>query len=151
MTRVVLALSCLVPVTAAADRLPFVLASAQVATSTASQPILRLGASGPIAFETRALSEGGLATTATRVVLRLYGVTALPGLASGLQPFALSSTAMPDGCELVIDIGTLPSGWELNARTPQRSNELEIVAAPSRPAPKATSQKPASKGSKPKG
>src|SRR5262245_44192426 len=70
------------------------LASAQVVTSTASPPVLKLTANGPIAFEVLPADVNGNPVGAGRVVARLFGVGAGEIASFGdLAPFALTVTA----------------------------------------------------------
>ena len=115
------------------------LASAQVVTSTVRPPVLKLTASGPIAFEALPTDANGNPVGPGRVVARLFGVA--PGdLASfgDLAPFGLTVTSAEsaNGTDtdtiVTITTGAVSSGQMLMLRAGMKSNELEaaIVAVP---------------------
>jgi hypothetical protein len=113
------------------------LASAQVVTASDRPPVLKLTATGPIAFAL--LSEDGEQQAApNRLIARLYGVApdtlAAPG---GLSPFTVSIRAaggtMDSDAIVTITTSGLPAGQALMLRQGARSNELEVVIATASP------------------
>ena len=116
------------------------LASAQVVTSTASPPVLKLTANGPIAFEVLPADANGNPVGAGRVVARLFGVAAGEIASFGdLAPFALTVTAAESAngtdADTIVTIttgGITTSGQTLVLRAGMKSNELEaaIVTIP---------------------
>jgi len=106
----------------------YLLASAQVITSTDRAPVLKLTANGPIAFSLQPPSSDAVATPNTLTV-RLYGV--LPGdvaTAGALDPFVVVASAMEGGSQVTITVNTIVEGQRLTARTGTSVNVLEIVA-----------------------
>ena len=106
----------------------YLLASAQVITSTDRAPVLKLTANGPIAFSIQPPSSDAVATPNTLTV-RLYGV--LPGdvaTAGALDPFVVVASAMEGGSQVTITVNTIVEGQRLTARTGTSVNVLEIVA-----------------------
>jgi hypothetical protein len=111
------------------------LASAQVVTSTVSPPVLKLTASGPIAFQMLPADADGDPVGPGRIVARLFGVTPGDLASSGdLAPFALTVTAAPSANATDADtivtittgaIGT--SGQALTLRAGMKSNEIEAA------------------------
>lgn len=115
------------------------LASAQVVTSTVAPPMLKLAASGPIAFETLPADPNGGPIGPGRIVARLFGVTPGDLASSGdLAPFVLTATpaASANGTDVdtivTIATGVVTSGQTLVLRAGMKSHEIEaaIVAAP---------------------
>jgi hypothetical protein len=116
------------------------LASAQVVTSTVAPPVLKLTASGPVAFETLPADANGNPVGPGRVVARLFGVA--PGdLAASfgdLAPFVLTvaPSVSANGTDadtiVTINTGAVSSGQELVMRAGMKSNEIEaaIVTIP---------------------
>lgn len=110
----------------------FVLASAQVVTSTTGQPTLVFKASGPIAFAVITAAEvGAVEDGALRV--RLYGVEpgalAAPG---GLAPFGVAVQAVPGGTVLTVR-AAVGEGQQLQVRSGGSVAELEFRVGPARP------------------
>ena len=112
------------------------LASAQVVTSTVRAPMLKLTASGPIAFEILPIDANGDPVSPNRVAARLFGVA--PGdIASfgDLAPFALTVTAAESanatGTDTIVTITTsavgATSGQALVLRAGMKSNEIEAA------------------------
>lgn len=138
-TRLILAIGAMLLMasgsfTAASDT--YRLASAQVVTSTVRPPVLKLTASGPIAFQALPTDANGDPVGPNRVVARLFGVA--PGdLASfgDLAPFALTVTAAESAngtdADTIVSITTgavgATSGQMLVLRAGMKSNELEVV------------------------
>jgi hypothetical protein len=115
------------------------LASAQVVTSTVRPPVLKLTASGPIAFQVLPADASGALVGPERVVARLFGIA--PGdLASfgDLAPFALTVTAAESAnatdADTIVTITTgavsATSGQTLVLRAGMKSNELEAAIVP---------------------
>lgn len=115
------------------------LASAQVVTSTAGPPALKLTASGPIAFETLPVDANGDPVGPERVVARLFGVA--PGDVAtfgDLAPFGLTVMAVQsaDGTDtdtiVTITTGAVSatSGQKLVLRAGMKSNEIEAAIVP---------------------
>jgi hypothetical protein len=113
------------------------LASAQVVTASDRPPVLKLTATGPIAFAL--LSEdAGQPAAPNRLIARFYGVApdnlAAPG---GLAPFtvsvrAASATVDSDAIVTITTAGLQP-GEALTLRQGARSNEVEVVIAATSP------------------
>lgn len=104
----------------------FVLASAQVVESTDRAPVLRLIASGPIAFE-MAPPDPAEPREAGGVVLRLYGVRPAPHFSpGGLAPFSLIVTPLKDGCRIVVSVAGGGAPGRLTARAGARASEVEV-------------------------
>lgn len=104
------------------------LASAQVVTATDRPPVLKLTASGPIAFRVVPAEETGVPASPHRLTARLYGV--MPGdlaTLTGLAPFALATTGVDHDTIVTISASGLPSTASLHLRMGMRSNELEVV------------------------
>jgi hypothetical protein len=112
------------------------LASAQVVTSTAGPPTLKLTASGPIAFETLPVDANGDPVGPDRVVARLFGVA--PGDVAtfgGLAPFGLTVTAAESAngtdTDTIVTITTgavsTTSGQKLVLRAGMKSHEIEAA------------------------
>jgi hypothetical protein len=116
------------------------LASAQVVTSTVLPPVLKLTASGPIAFQTLPADANGEPAGPGRVIARLFGVASGDIASFGdLAPFALTVTAAESANATDVDTivtittGAITSGQTLVLRAGMKSNEIEaaIVSAPS--------------------
>jgi hypothetical protein len=117
------------------------LASAQVVTSTDRPPVLKLTASGPIAFEILPVDANGDPVGPNRVVARLFGVApgdvASFGSFGDLAPFALTATssASANGTDtdtiVTVTTGAIgaTSGQMLVLRAGMKSNELEAAIA----------------------
>lgn len=104
------------------------LASAQVVTATDRPPVLKLTASGPIAFRVVPAEETGVPDSPHRLTARLYGVT--PGelaTLTGLAPFAVTTTATGNDTIVTVSAAGLPSSATLSVRAGMRSNELEVA------------------------
>jgi len=112
------------------------LASAQVVASTVRPPVLKLTASGPIAFEILPIDTNGDPTGSNRVVARLYGVA--PGDVTSfgdLAPFALTITATESAnatdADTIVTITTgaisATSDQMLVLRAGMKSNEIEAA------------------------
>lgn len=115
------------------------LASAQVVTSTVAPPVLKLTASGPIAFETLPADPNGGPAGPGRIVARLFGVTPGDLASSGdLAPFVLTAipSASANGTDVdtivTIATGAITSGQTLVLRAGMKSHEIEaaIVTLP---------------------
>ena len=121
------------------------LASAQVVTSTDRPPMLRLSASGPIAFEVLPTDASGDPVGPGRVVARLFGVAPADGASSSsglgdLAPYVLTMTtavsANGTDTDTIVTIMTGAVASDSNARLVLRpgmkSNEIEaaIVTIP---------------------
>jgi hypothetical protein len=115
---------------------PWRLASAQVVTSTVHPPMLKLSASGPIAFEVLPADASGAPVGPDRVVARLYGIAPGDLASSGdLAPFALTVTAEPSAngidTDTLLTIATgAASGQRLILRAGMKSSELEAAFVP---------------------
>lgn len=116
------------------------LASAQVVTSTVRPPVLKLIASGPIAFQVLPADPSGAPGGPDRVVARLFGVAPGDVAAFGdLAPFVLTVTAAESAnatdADTIVTIATgaisATSGQTLVLRAGMKSNEIEaaIVSA----------------------
>jgi hypothetical protein len=106
------------------------LASAQVVTATDRPPVLKLTASGPIAFRVVPAEETGVPASPHRLTARLYGV--MPGelaTLTGLAPFDVTTTGMGNDTMVTVSASGLPAAATLSVRTGMRSNELEVVIA----------------------
>jgi hypothetical protein len=125
---------------ATADTNTYRLASAQVVTSTVRPPVLKLTASGPIAFQMLPTDANGDPVGPGRIVARLFGVA--PGDVASLgdlAPFALVVTAAESAngtdSDTIVTITTgaisPASGQTLVLRAGMKSNEIEaaIVSA----------------------
>jgi hypothetical protein len=116
------------------------LASAQVVTSTVGPPMLKLTASGPIAFEVLTADPSGAPVGPNRVVARFYGIA--PGdiiSSSGdLAPFALTVTAeasangMDTDTLVTIATGAVgsTSSQRLVLRAGLKASEVEAAIVP---------------------
>ena len=115
------------------------LASAQVVTSTVLPPVLKLTASGPIAFQMLPADANGDPVGPDRVVARLFGVA--PGDVASfgdLAPFALTVTAAESAnatdADTIVTITTgavsATSGQTLVLRAGMKSNEIEAAIVP---------------------
>ena len=112
------------------------LASAQVVTSTVRPPVLKLTASGPIAFQVMPTDASGAPVGSDRVVARLYGIAPGDLASSGdLAPFALTVTAEASAngmdTDTLVTIATgavgATSGQRLVLRAGMKANEVEAV------------------------
>jgi hypothetical protein len=111
------------------------LASAQVVTSTVRPPVLKLTASGPIAFQMLPTDANGDPVGPGRVVARLFGIA--PGDVASLgdlAPFALIVTAAESAngtdSDTIVTITTgalTTSGQALVLRSGMKSNEIEAA------------------------
>jgi hypothetical protein len=115
------------------------LASAQVVTSTQRPPMLKLSASGPIAFQVLPTDASGDPVGPGRVVARLFGVAPGDLASSGdLAPFALTvmAAASANGTDtdtiVTITTGAVASdsGERLVLRPGMKSNEIEAAIVP---------------------
>lgn len=117
-----------VSATALAQGTQMQLASAQVVLTAGGQPVLKLAADGPLAYRVEPADPNGPPTPA-QLRLRLYGVTAAPGLtAASVAPYALVATR--DGRDTVLTISAvgLPAGLQLAMGTAARASELTVAA-----------------------
>lgn len=109
------------------------LASAQVVTASDRPPVLKLTATGPIAFALLS-GDGEQQAAPNRLIARFYGVApgnlAAPG---GLAPFTVSMRAasgtMDSDAIVTVTTPDLPAGQALTLRQGARSNEIEVVIA----------------------
>jgi hypothetical protein len=138
-TRLILAIGAMLLIahgSGTADTNTYRLASAQVVTSTVASPVLKLTASGPIAFQVLPADASGAAAGPERVVARLFGVA--PGDVASfgdLAPFALTVTAAESAnatdADTIVTITTgaisATSGQTLVLRAGMKSNEIEAV------------------------
>jgi hypothetical protein len=115
------------------------LASAQVVTSTVQPPMLRLSASGPIAFQVLPTDASGAPVGSDRVVARLYGIAPGDLASSGdLAPFALMVTAEASAngvdTDTLVTIATgavgTTSGLRLVLRAGMKTSEIEAAIVP---------------------
>jgi hypothetical protein len=123
--------------TAASDT--YRLASAQVVTSTVRPPVLKLTASGPIAFQALPTDANGDPVGPNRVVARLFGVAPGDiGSFGDITPFSLTVTTAESAngtdADTIVTITTgaagATSGQTLVLRAGMKSNELEAVIVP---------------------
>ncbi len=103
------------------------LVSAQVVAHSEQAPMLKLIATGPIAFHVLTESESGVPASPDRFVARLYGVAPGDMTTAGLYPFAVSISVVGQDSLVTIAAAGLPPTATLALRAGMRSNELQVL------------------------